>query len=187
MRLLTGLRDLHRHLHVSAGHAIANHDRMLRADRPGRRQLNISGKFAGRRYFGNAPRSLITLNRRGNPSGKGDTIGSDFLPIIERDDNKTARHLRAGTPASPLHMERSPGRDDRRHNDGRTLISSGDALPGRADDFVGTVCRLGSDKHPTDDGSRRGQSQQRHAQSPAVRSHPCRHLHPFLCRRNLVS
>ena len=159
MRLLTGLHDHHRHLHVGAGHAIANHDRVLRADRPGRRQLNISAKFAGRRHFCNAPRSLITLNRRGNPGGKGDTIGSDFLPIVERDDNKTARRLRAGTPASPLHMKRRSDWDDRRNDDGCTLINSGETLSAHADNSVNTVCGLRSDKHSTNDGSRRGQSQ----------------------------
>ena len=178
--LRIGFCDRHRHLHVCAGHAIADHDRMLGTNRPRRRQFNVGAKRAGGRHFGDAPSSLIAEDRRGNPGGKGDAIGANFLPIVERDNDKAARALRTRAPAGTLHMQRRTDRDDRRNDDRRTLVSDGVTLSGHAGNSVNTVCGLSSNEDPTDDRSRRGQSQQGHAQSPTVRSHLCRHLYPSL-------
>ena len=159
MRLRSGLNDRHRHLHIGAGHAVADHDRVLRTNRPRRRQLNVGTKCAGGRHFGDAPRSLITSNSRGNPGGKRDAVGANLLPIVERDDDKAARCLRTSAPARTLHMQRRTDRDNRRNDDGCTLISSGETLSAHANNSVNTVCGLRSNKHSTNNGSRRGQSQ----------------------------
>ena len=159
MRLRSGLNNRHRHLHVGAGHAVADHDRVLGADLPGRRQLNVGTKCAGGRHFGDAPRSLISSNSRRNPGRKSDAVGAHLLPVVERDDDKAARRLRTGAPARTLHMQRRTDRDNRRNDDGRPLFGSGETLSAYASNSVDTICGLRSDKHSTDDGSRRGQSQ----------------------------
>ena len=186
MRLRIGFYDRHRHLHIGAGHAITDHDRVFGSNHPRRRQLNIGAKGASGRHFSDAPGGLIANDRRGNPGGKSDTVGANFLPIVERNDDKAVQSLRSSTPAGTLHMQRGTNRNNRRNNDGCTLVSSSQTLSARADNSVNAVCRLSSDKHSTDDGSRRGQSQQRHTQSSTVRSHLCRHLCPSLFQRDVV-